>query len=88
MKTYLNSLVLTKEHLQAARQQIEQLAYFKWQQAGCPEGADVEYWLEAEREWIQYQYTPDRYPKTSTSRPVAAEHTNLSQARSTHRTGA
>ena len=25
-------------------------AYFKWQEAGCPQGQDVHFWLEAEKE--------------------------------------
>lgn len=33
-----------------ARQQIRELAYQKWENAGCPEGRAEEFWLEAERE--------------------------------------
>jgi hypothetical protein len=32
------------------RQQIRELAYGKWEEAGCPEGRDEEFWVSAERE--------------------------------------
>jgi hypothetical protein len=32
---------------------IGEIAYFKWLDAGCPEGMDVDFWLEAEKEFEQ-----------------------------------
>jgi hypothetical protein len=32
--------------------EIRDLAYAKWEQAGCPEGNGVDFWLEAEKELI------------------------------------
>lgn len=32
-------------------QEIRQLAYKLWQDAGCPHGQDVTYWLAAESLW-------------------------------------
>lgn len=33
---------------------IREAAYFNWQNAGCPEGRDVEFWNEAERQIVGY----------------------------------
>lgn len=32
------------------RKKIEKLAYFKWRNAGCPQGDGKEFWLAAEQE--------------------------------------
>ena len=32
---------------------IRQLAYRFWQEAGCPEGNDVQHWLKAETMWLE-----------------------------------
>ena len=59
----LDTLELTEEEINAAREEVQRLAYFKWEQAGCPHDADPrEFWYEAEREWIEFNYVPDRYP--------------------------
>jgi hypothetical protein len=60
MDVTLDSLSLNQEHLQAAREEIRRNAYFKWQKAGCPEGDPLRFWCEAEYEWIEFQYVPDR----------------------------
>ena len=57
----LDKLVLTSDELKCARLQVQKLAYEKWQAAGCPEGKDEQFWSEAELEWIEYFYVPDRY---------------------------
>jgi hypothetical protein len=31
-------------------EEIRKHAYYKWQDAGCPHGKDVDFWLEAEEE--------------------------------------
>jgi hypothetical protein len=36
-------------------QEIRQLAYKLWQDAGCPHGQDVTYWLTAESLWLNEQ---------------------------------
>lgn len=36
-------------------QEIRQLAYKLWQDAGCPHGQDVTYWLTAESLWLDEQ---------------------------------
>ena len=38
------------------------MAYFKWQDAGSPDEDPIKFWREAELEWIEYYYVPDRYP--------------------------
>lgn len=60
MDVTLDSLRLNQEHLQAARDEIRRNAYFKWQRAGSPEGDPLRFWREAEHEWMEYQYVPDR----------------------------
>ena len=57
----LDSLILTENELRDAKRQVQQMAYFKWQEAGRPEG-DVsrQFWREAELEWIEYHYVPNR----------------------------
>jgi hypothetical protein len=35
---------------QPDQQAIREAAYYKWEQAGRPEGEDVRFWLEAEQE--------------------------------------
>lgn len=42
-----NKTAITYE---SVRQQIRELAYQKWEQAGCPWGRDKEFWVEAEKE--------------------------------------
>lgn len=36
-------------------QQIKELAYYKWEQAGCPDEMGIHFWLEAESQvWASY----------------------------------
>ncbi len=61
MQPSLDLLLLTEDELKAAKKQVREIAYFKWQAAGCPEDDALTFWLEAELEWIDYYYVPDRY---------------------------
>ncbi len=63
MKPCLDSLVLTEDEMQVAKKEIETLAFWKWKEAGCPDDASLDFWLEAELEWMEYRYVPDRYSK-------------------------
>ncbi len=61
----LDSLLLTKDELKAARKRVQEMAYARWQAAGCPKAGCPEddtqaFWREAELEWIEYYYVPDR----------------------------
>jgi hypothetical protein len=58
----LNSLRLSEPQMRAAKLEIQVLAYCKWKEAGCPEKRSLDFWLEAETEWIEYRYVPQRYP--------------------------
>ena len=60
MQPCLDSLLLTEEELKIAKKKVQEMAYFKWQAAGCPEDDTLMFWLEAELEWIEYYYVPDR----------------------------
>ena len=63
MRPCLDSLMLTENERQAAKEEIEVLAYFEWEKAGRPANASLKFWLEAELEWMEYRYVPDRYLK-------------------------
>ena len=56
----LENLELSSEQLEFARSQVRESAYEKWRRAGSPPNDGVEYWLEAEREWISRKYVPWR----------------------------
>ena len=60
MQPCLESLLLTEDELKAARKHVREIAYFKWQDAGSPEDDALTFWQEAELEWIEYYYVPDR----------------------------
>ena len=62
MQPHLDSLVLTEYEKQTAKTEIQLLAYAKWEEAGCPADSALDFWLEAEFEWMEYRYVPDRYP--------------------------
>ena len=34
-------------------QEIRQLAYRLWQEAGCPDGNETQHWLKAETIWLE-----------------------------------
>ena len=57
----IDELILTKDELRNAREQVQQMAYFKWLDAGRPLGDELQHWLEAELEWIEYFNVPDRF---------------------------
>lgn len=56
----LDALLLTQDELKAAKKQIRKMAYARWEAAGSPEDDALIYWREAELEWIEYYYVPDR----------------------------
>lgn len=41
-----------REFMDACEEAIRELAYVKWEEAGCPSGDGHDFWLEAEREVI------------------------------------
>jgi hypothetical protein len=74
MPVGLESLQMSDERRAAAQEEIQRNAYFKWQNAGCPEGDSMRFWREAEYEWIEFNYVPDRAVEFATkSREAAAE---------------
>ena len=58
----LDSLPLDEHEIEAAKDEIRSIAFNKWQLAGCPDDSDVDFWIEAEVEWIEFRYVPHRYP--------------------------
>lgn len=60
MAVSLESLDLDPEKLDWAREEVRKLAYQKWLVANRPPESDADFWLLAEREWIERIYVPDR----------------------------
>lgn len=49
--------------------EIRQLAYRLWQEAGCPEGNEVENWLHAEAIWMDQHRVPSQVKPAKTAKP-------------------
>jgi len=60
MSVTLDTLELTKEQRRMARREIERMAYQKWADAGFRATDALKYWREAEVEWIEFSYVPNR----------------------------
>lgn len=74
MPVSLESLQMSEERRKAAQEEIQRNAYFKWQKAGCPEGEDpMRFWREAEYEWIEFNYVPDRAVEFASKSRESAE---------------
>ena len=43
-------MLTADQRADACEEQIRQLAYQKWEQAGCPSGDGFDFWLDAERD--------------------------------------
>ena len=71
MTVCLDTLELTPEECEATRQAIRRMAHSIWIDAGQPEGADLDCWAKAERQWIENCYVPHRF--ADGVRPVAAK---------------
>lgn len=79
MPATLVTLELTPEELELCRKAVRKMAYFKWLDAGRPDWGELEFWLQAEREWIERNYVPHRTFDGTRPRPrrrakQAAEH--------------
>jgi Protein of unknown function (DUF2934) len=60
MTVTLETLELTPEELNSSKDAVLKMAYFNWLDAGCPDGEQLEFWLKAERRWIEHNYVPHR----------------------------
>jgi hypothetical protein len=60
MTATLETLELAPEELNSSKDAVRKMAYSSWLEAGCPEGGQLEFWLNAERQWIEQSYVPDR----------------------------
>ena len=60
MTVSLETLELTADQLQAARDAVRQMAYYQWEEAGRPNVEGNDFWALAEREWIERYYVPCR----------------------------
>jgi hypothetical protein len=53
-------------------EEIRQVAYRLWQEAGRPDGYDVQHWLEAEIIWLE-EHRPQSGPKQSKPKSAPKE---------------
>lgn len=60
MNVQLDTLELTPEELDASREAVRKMAYFRWLEAGMPTDSGLDYWAQAERDWIERYYVPHR----------------------------
>ncbi|HEX3725534.1 MAG TPA: DUF2934 domain-containing protein [Pirellulales bacterium] len=60
MSVTLETLELTQQELDECRQAIRKMAYLNWLDAGMPASGGDEFWLRAERNWIEHHYVPHR----------------------------
>ncbi len=67
MTVCLDTLELTPEELEATKEAVRKMAYFRWLEAGQPANSGVDYWAQAERDWIERYYVPHRVRCQSTS---------------------
>ena len=57
-------------------EEVRQLAYRIWQEAGCPNGSDLQHWLKAQEIWLEThgsvksRTTPSKAAKPRTTRTV------------------
>lgn len=56
----LDTLELTRDELDRAKDRVRQLAYLMWEAAGRPLDGSLPFWVAAERKWIEHEYTPHR----------------------------
>ena len=53
-------------------EEVRQLAYRIWQEAGCPNGSDLQHWLKAKETWLA-THGPEKQTKPSKARkPIQA----------------
>jgi len=71
MTVTLETLELTPEELNSSKDAVQKMAYFNWLEAGCPDCGQLEFWLKAERQWIEHNYVPHR-PLDGTRAPLVA----------------
>jgi hypothetical protein len=53
-------------------EEVRQLAYKFWQEAGCPNGADLQHWLKAEEVWRDNQGPENRTKPAKARKPRQA----------------
>jgi hypothetical protein len=60
MSVMLETLEMTPQELVSCKDIVHRMAYFRWLDAGCPDRGQLEFWLDAQREWIARNYVPHR----------------------------
>ena len=69
MSVTLETLEMTPPEREACRDAVRKRAYFNWLDAGCPDCREFEFWLAAERNWIEHNYVPHRTLDPERSQP-------------------
>ena len=50
-------------------EEVRQLAYRIWQEAGCPNGSDLQHWLQATELWREIHSPKSRPKPTKAKKP-------------------
>jgi len=50
-------------------EEVRQLAYRIWQEAGCPNGSDLQHWLKAKEIWLENQPSETRTKPSKAKKP-------------------
>ncbi len=60
MVVNLETLDIPPDELELVREVVRRMAYQRWHEAGCPNCDGVQFWSDAEQEWIARYYIPRR----------------------------
>ena len=53
-------------------EEVRQLAYRIWQEAGCPNGSDLQHWLKAKEIWLEGQRPENQTKPSKATKPRQA----------------
>ncbi len=73
MSAKLETLPQSPEQRGRTEEVVRKMAYFNWLEAGRPEKRDLEFWLNAERVWIEHDYVPVRDPNKTQPQTTNAD---------------
>ena len=60
MSVTLETLEMTPQERELCLEAVRKMAYRKWRDSGQPDSPALDYWLQAQREWIENYYVPHR----------------------------
>ena len=50
-------------------EEVRQLAYRIWQEAGCPDGSELQHWFKAEEYWQEHHPSENRTNPSKARKP-------------------